>query len=131
VVVVGDHLRDDRGEIVGIHAFYIDVSPQKPRTRSASPTPSTDWSNAAPASSSQGNVHAGIRIRRRCSLNVLRSLSQESNVKLRSVAEQIVSDFTAQAAADVFSRYPYDHLLVSAAERVREGHRCTRSEARR
>jgi hypothetical protein len=49
--------------------------------------------------------------------NVLKWLSQEANVKLRQLAEQICEDFRS-AGPNLTSQSEFDHLLLTAHERV-------------
>jgi hypothetical protein len=50
--------------------------------------------------------------------DLLRWLSQEANVKLRPLAEQIANDFRT-AGLILNPRSEFDHLLMSAHDRVR------------
>lgn len=50
--------------------------------------------------------------------NLLKWLSQESNVKLRLVAEQVAEDFCAVSERAIPSRSVFDRLLLSAPGRV-------------
>jgi hypothetical protein len=46
------------------------------------------------------------------------SISQENNVKLQLIAEQIVADFGAAGAENISSRSVFDQLLLTAYRRV-------------
>jgi hypothetical protein len=50
--------------------------------------------------------------------NLLKSLSQEANVKLRLLAEQISEDFLG-ARLTLNSQSEFDHLLPTAHRRIR------------
>ena len=51
---------------------------------------------------------------------MLRRSSQESNVKLRSLAAQLVADFRALSGEELPARATYDAILVTVGRRVRD-----------
>ena len=51
---------------------------------------------------------------------MLRRSSQESNVKLRSLAAQLVADFRALSDEELPARASYDMLLMTVGQRVRD-----------
>ena len=54
--------------------------------------------------------------------DLLKWRSQETNVKLRPLAEQIVADFSAVAHHEALpARSVYDNLLLTAQERITNG----------
>ena len=50
--------------------------------------------------------------------DLLKWLSQEANIKLRPLAEQICEDFRS-AGLDLDAQSEFDHLLLTAHQRVR------------
>lgn len=113
MVVVGDQLHNDQGEVIGTHGFYVDVSPLPDRERE-------DLVTAQLAEIAE--QHAGIEqakgmlmlvygIGDDAAFDLLKWLSQEANIKLRLLAEQILGPRPS-------SQSDYDHLLMTAHERV-------------
>ncbi len=122
IVVVGDQLLDDNDEVVGTHGFYIDVSPLPDQAHE-------DMVSArlAEISESRGAIEQTkgmlmliYGIDGNAAFNLLKWVSQEANIKLRLLAEQISEDFRGAGLA-LNSQSEFDHLLLTAHERV---HRC-------
>ncbi|HME47097.1 PAS and ANTAR domain-containing protein [Mycobacterium sp.] len=120
VIVVGTQLRDDHGEVIGTQGFYIDLRPAR--------SPTDDRVAAAIADivehrevieQAKGMLMLIYHIDGDRAFEVLRWRSQQCNVKLRLLAEQITADFRA---LDYDGRLPdrdvFDHLLLTAHERV-------------
>jgi hypothetical protein len=120
VVVVGDQLRDGDGFVVGTHGFYIDVTPAE-RARQDVLTAEVEKITKTRASIEQakGMLMAIYGIDAQAAFDLLKWRSQESNIKLRPLAEQIVADFAAAAHEEELpSRAAYDNLLLTAHDRV-------------
>jgi ANTAR domain/PAS fold len=130
VVVVGDPLYDDhrgdghRGDghradghraVVGTQGFYIDVSPLAEQAQEDLVTAKLAEiaANRAGIEQAKGMLMLVYGIDDEAAFNVLRRLSQESNVRLRSLAETITEDFRA-AAPGMISRSAFDQLLLTA-----------------
>lgn len=120
VVVVGDRLFDEGGDVVGTHGFYIDVSPMAGQADEDAVTAKLAEvsENRASIEQAKGMLMLIYAIDATAAFDLLRWLSQEANVKLRPLAEQIANDF--RSAGAVFkSRAEFDHLLMTAHQRVR------------
>jgi PAS domain S-box-containing protein len=115
VVVVGDLLHDDRGDVEGTRGFYVDVSPPQDREREDLVTAQVAEIAEQRASIEQtkGMLMLIYGISDDAAFNLLKWLSQESNLKLRMLADQILEDFRA-VGPDVISQSPFDQLLLSA-----------------
>lgn len=122
IVVVGDRLCDDRGEVIGTHGFYVDVTPLPGRGQEDLVTArlAEISENRAGIEQTKGMLMLVYGIDDDAAFNLLRWLSQEANVKLRLLAEQVSADFR-DAGAVVGSRAEFDHLLMTAHQRVRSG----------
>jgi PAS domain S-box-containing protein len=118
IVVVGDELFDDAGEVIGTHGFYVDVSPAQERAQEDLVTArlAEIRENRASIEQAKGMLMLVYRINDHAAFNLLKWLSQEANVKLRLLAEQIADDFLG-AGLPVNSQ-EFDHLLLSAHTRV-------------
>jgi ANTAR domain/PAS fold len=119
VVVVGDRLVDDGGEVIGTHGFYVDVSPLPERAREDLVTEKLAEisENRASIEQTKGMLMLIYGINDTAAFDLLKWLSQEANVKLRLLAEQIAEDFR-RAGVDLNARSEFDHLLLTARERI-------------
>jgi fructose-specific component phosphotransferase system IIB-like protein len=120
VVVVGDQLIDD-GAVVGTHGFYMDVTPTLSQEKQ-------ELFNEAVAEIAEsrsaieqvkGMLMVVYRISADTAFELLRWRSQETNVRVRVLAEQIAADFLALEYDEALpTRGAYDHLLLTAHTRV-------------
>ncbi len=120
VVVVGDQLFDDDGEVVGTHGFYIDVTPPAEQAQEDLVTArlAKISENRAGIEQAKGMLMLVYGIDESAAFDLLRWLSQEANIKLRPLAEQIAEDFRT-CGIGLDSRSEFDHLLLTAHQRVR------------
>jgi len=121
VVMVGDPLHDDLGEVAGTQGFYIDVSalPEQANEDLVTAKLVEIAANRAGIEQAKGMLMLIYGIDDESAFNLLRRLSQETNVRLRPLAEQIVEDFRA-AGPDIVSGCAFDQLLLTAHLRVRQ-----------
>lgn len=122
VVVVGDRMVDEAGNVVGTDGFYVDVTPSVTEARHE--TVSEAVAEIAEArggiEQAKGMLMLVYRITADSAFELLKWRSQETNVKLRVIAEQIVADFVGlQYDETLPSRSEYDRLLLTAHLRVR------------
>jgi hypothetical protein len=119
IVVVGDQLFDDQGEVIGTHGFYVDVSPPPERAQEDLVTArlAEISENRASIEQTKGMLMLIYRSNDNAAFNLLKWLSQEANVKLRLLAEQIAEDFLG--AGLPLNSQEFDHLLVTAHRRIR------------
>jgi ANTAR domain/PAS fold len=119
VVVVGDQLRDDQGVVIGTHGFYVDVSPQPDQEREDLVTAKLAEITEQRASIEQakGMLMLIYGISDSAAFDLLKWLSQETNVKLRLLAEQITEDFRG-VGLTLTSQSEFDHLLLTAHSRI-------------
>ena len=122
VVVVGDLLTDERGAVVGTHGFYIDVTPaERARQDHLSAAVAKIAERRAAIEQAKGMLMMIYGMDAETAFETLKWRSQETNVKLRRLAEQIAADFSAVAAAGTLPpRTTYDNLLLTAHLRVRD-----------
>jgi hypothetical protein len=121
VVVVADQLCDDAGVVVGTHGFYVDVTPALAQEHQEL----LDEAVAEIAESrgvieqAKGMLMLVYRITADTAFDLLRWRSQETNVKLRILAEQITVDFLAVEYDQTLpGRGTFDRLLLTAHTRV-------------
>jgi PAS domain S-box-containing protein len=120
IVVVGDQLFDEQGEVIGTHGFYIDVSPLPEQAQEDLVTAKLAEisENRAAIEQTKGMLMLIYDISGDAAFNLLKWLSQEANVKLRLLAEQISEEFRGVGLARN-SKSEFDHLLLAAHESLR------------
>lgn len=125
VVVVADRLFDDDGTtVIGTHGFYIDTTPSaQDGDRARQERLSEAVAEIAEARSgieqAKGMLMLIYRISAEAAFELLKWRSQETNTKLRSLAEQICADFLDLDYQELLPhRSVYDRLLLTAHLRV-------------
>ncbi|MEH3132445.1 MAG: PAS and ANTAR domain-containing protein [Mycolicibacterium neoaurum] len=121
VVVVGDRLFDEsRHTVIGSHGFYIDLTPPRAtRSREQQNQVSEAVVEITEARSgieqAKGMLMLVYRIGEDAAFELLRWRSQETNTRLKSLAQQLVKDFLE---LDYHEQLPhrsvYDRLLLTA-----------------
>ena len=121
VVVVGDQLFDDAGRVVGTHGFYVDVTPSITEAHHESVTEAVAEIAEARSGIEQakGMLMLIYRINADSAFELLKWRSQETNTKLRPLAEQIAKDFLGLSYDEELpARAVYDRLLLTAHIRI-------------
>ena len=124
VVVIGDQLCDDSGAVIGTHGFYVDVTPslREEKQELLNEAVAEIAESRSAIDQAKGMLMLVYRIGEETAFELLRWRSQETNVKLRVLAEQIVRDFLALEYDETLpERGNYDRLLLTAHTRVRTG----------
>lgn len=122
VVVIGDQFFDDDGAVIGTHGFYVDVTPAE-RAREDLVTARIDeiTENRAAIEQVKGMLMLIYDIDDAAAFGVLKWLSQEHNVKLRLLAEQIGADLRALLRGATFNKAAVDHALMAAHQHLPAG----------
>ena len=121
VVVVGDQIFDDAGLVVGTHGFYVDVAPavNEAHDERVSEAVAEIAEARSGIEQAKGMLMLVYRINADSAFELLKWRSQETNTKLRALAEQIVEDFLNLPYDEVLpARAVYDRLLLTAHLRV-------------
>ena len=121
VVVVADQLFDDSGGVVGTHGFYVDVTPSinEAHEEIVSEAVAEIAEARGGIEQAKGMLMLIYRISADSAFELLKWRSQETNVKLRVLAEQIGKDFLQLRYDEVLpARAVYDRLLLTAHFRV-------------
>ncbi len=120
VVVIGDQLKDDSGQLVGTHGFYVDVTPTPEMTKAlVTAALSEITENRASIEQIKGMLMLIYRVNADTAFELLRWRSQETNVKVRLLAERLLSEYTELAYEELLPpRATFDHLLLTAHERI-------------
>ena len=121
VVVIGERLHDNTGEVTGTQGFYIDVTPTgEAREASISQAVAEIAHNRAVIEQAKGALMYVYRVDAGAAFDVLKWRSQETNVKLRALAEQLLADIRTLKHDDSASyRAGFDRLLLTTHQRVR------------
>jgi hypothetical protein len=117
VVVVGKQMRDDADAVIGSDGFYVDVTPSVTEAREERVTEAVAEIAEARGGIEQtkGMLMLIYRITADSAFELLKWRSQESNIKLRVLAEQITKDFLDLSYDEVLpTRAEYDRLLLTA-----------------
>ncbi|HWF28819.1 MAG TPA: PAS and ANTAR domain-containing protein [Mycobacterium sp.] len=119
VVVVGDQLHDDKGAVIGTHGFYVDVSPLLDQESEDLVTAKLAeiTEHRAGIEQAKGMLMLIYGISDNAAFDLLKWLSQEANIKLRPLAEQITEDFRG-VGPTLTSQSEFDHLLLTAHSRI-------------
>jgi PAS domain S-box-containing protein len=119
VVVVGDELCNDQGDVIGTHGFYVDVTPTSDQEQEDIVTArlAEIAEQRASIEQAKGMLMLVYGIGDSAAFELLKWLSQEENVKLRPLAERICEDFR-NTGRGLMSQSDFDHLLLTAHQRV-------------
>ena len=121
VVVIGDQLCDDSGAVIGTHGFYVDVTPslREEKQELLNEAVAEIAESRSAIDQAKGMLMLVYRITEDTAFELLRWRSQETNVKLRVLAEQIIRDFLALEYDEALpDRGNYDRLLLTAHTRL-------------
>ena len=120
VVVVGDLLRDDNETVIGTHGFYIDVTPsERARQDQVTAAVTRITESRSGIEQTKGMLMVVYGIDEPTAFELLKWRSQETNVKLRLLAEQIATDFRELSRGETLPpRSAYDNLVLTAHLRI-------------
>jgi hypothetical protein len=120
VVVIGDQLNDEAGRLVGTHGFYVDVTPSDAMTKAFVTAALNDITeNRATIEQAKGMLMLIYRVDADTAFELLRWRSQETNIKLRVLAEKLLHDYAGLVYDEVLPpRATFDHLLLTAHQRI-------------
>ena len=122
VVVIGERFHDNTGEIVGTQGFYLDVTPSaKQRQESITEALAEIADHRAAIEQAKGVLMYVYGIGPDAAFDILKWRSQDANVKLRALAEQLVADVLTRKhdEGSPLLRPMFDKLLLTAHERVK------------
>ena len=119
VVVVGTALANDSGTVVGTEGFYVDVTEAAIRQLQAGVTAAVDELSRSRAviEQAKGMLMFAYGVDANRAFDVLVWRSQQTNIKLRELAAQLVDDLTP-VTLPTQVRTRVDQLLITAHQRV-------------
>lgn len=120
IIVVADRMADESGEVVGTAGYYIDVTEtlEEHRQETLDDTLPELYEARAVIEQAKGALMLVYGVSAEQAFRVLSWRSQETNVKLRSLAAQLIGEMSTVTQAAVGVRTEFDHLLLTAHERV-------------
>lgn len=119
VIMIGDQFLDEHGAVIGTHGFYLDVTPAE-RARQDLVTARIDEiaDNRAAIEQVKGMLMLVYDVDAEIAFGVLKWLSQEHNIKLRLLAEQIGTDLRTAATGAIVGKIRFDQALMTAHQRL-------------
>lgn len=121
VVVIGERMHDNAGRVVGTQGFYIDVTPSDGIPAAVITEAVAEIAeHRAAIEQAKGILMLVYRIQADAAFDLLKWRSQETNVKLRALAEQLIADVRALEYDETVPPRPaFDRLLLTVHKRVR------------
>ncbi|KQY29098.1 MULTISPECIES: PAS and ANTAR domain-containing protein [Nocardia] len=118
VLVVSAPLTDVDGTVIGIEGYYIDLSDTAAEyRREALDSALPELLEARVViEQAKGALMLAYGVNAEQAFRVLRWRSQETNVKLRAIAEHVVAELPTVASDEVRLRTRLDHVLLTAHE---------------
>ena len=126
IVIIGERLRDDdTGEVIGTQGFYLDVTPTNEERQASISQALAEIADArASIEQAKGVLMYIYGIGPDAAFDLLKSRSQDGNVKLRALAEQVLADVLTLShdKGTPLSRQTFDELFLTAHQRVAANH---------
>ncbi|MBF6298948.1 PAS and ANTAR domain-containing protein [Nocardia amamiensis] len=120
VIVLGDTMTDKDGTVVGTAGYYIDLTATIAEERQdlLDDTLPKLVESRALIEQAKGVLMRIYRINAEQAFHVLQWRSQETNIKLRDLAAQIIAEMDQVPPAPPQVQTAFDHLLLTVHERV-------------
>ncbi|KAF0846897.1 PAS and ANTAR domain-containing protein [Nocardia caishijiensis] len=120
VIVVADQMLDDTGVLVGTTGYYIDVTDTLERRRKQTLDDELPSLYAARAviEQAKGAVMLVYGVNAEQAFDVLTWRSQETNTKLRVLAQRLITELGSLTDVSGVLRTRFDHLLLTVHERA-------------
>lgn len=119
-IVVADRMLDESGAVLGTEGYYIDLTNTFDETRQEvldEALPDLFESRAA-IEQVKGVLMYVYRVSADQAFRVLQWRSQETNVKLRALAKQLLAEMATLPAPAASVQGQFDHLLLTVHQRV-------------
>ncbi|MGZ5377754.1 MAG: PAS and ANTAR domain-containing protein [Mycobacterium sp.] len=123
VVVMGERIYDDTGDVVGTQGFYIDVTPTAQQLRSSLTEAVAEFAqHRAVIEQAKGILMYVYHVTAEVAFDLLIWRSQETNMKVRTLAEQVLIDIASfkYEQDPQKSRETFDQLFLTADIRASE-----------
>lgn len=119
-IVVADRMLDESGAVLGTEGYYIDLTDTLDEARQEvldEALPDLVESRAA-IEQAKGVLMSVYRVSAQQAFRVLQWRSQETNVKLRALAKQLLEEMANLPAPSTAVQAQFDHLLLTVHERI-------------
>ncbi|MGO4647566.1 PAS and ANTAR domain-containing protein [Nocardia sp. 2YAB30] len=115
VIVVADRMLDDRNAVVGTTGYFVDVSDafEENRQQVLDVTLPELVESRAVIEQAKGVLMFVYGVNAEQAFGVLQWRSQETNTKLRTLAQLLVSEILAMGGGPASLRTSFDHLLLT------------------
>lgn len=122
VIVLADRMYDDSGAVIGTEGYYVDLSDTLDQARRAALDESLPdlFEARAAIEQAKGALMLVYRVDADQAFKLLQWRSQQTNTKLRALAAALVADLGAVEFNTDVLRRRFDHLLLTAHQRVGE-----------
>jgi hypothetical protein len=123
-IVVADCIVDESGAVSGTAGYYIDLTSTFDEARYESRQEVLDealpdlFENRAAIEQAKGVVMAVYRVSPDQAFRVLQWRSQETNVKLRTLAKRLIHEVSNMAPMSAAVQSQFDRLLLTVHERI-------------
>ncbi|OBG29405.1 PAS and ANTAR domain-containing protein [Mycobacterium sp. E3198] len=119
-IVVADRMLDESGAVVGTAGYYIDLGDTFDEARQEMLDAALPdlFENRAAIEQAKGVLMYVYRVSAAQAFRVLQWRSQETNVKLRSLAKQLLDEVTTLMPPAPAAQSQFDHLLLTVHERI-------------
>ena len=120
-IVVADRMLDGAGTVVGTSGYYIELTDTFDETRQEVLDEALPdlFENRAAIEQAKGVLMYVYRVSAEQAFRVLQWRSQESNVKLRALAKQLLTDVSTMTPPTAAVQSQFDHMLLTVHERIR------------
>src|ERR1700759_990717 len=119
-IVVADRMADETGAVVGTAGYYIDLTATFVETRQVALDEALPdlFEARAVIEQAKGVLMAVYRVSADQAFGVLRWRSQETNVKLRALANQLIAEIAMLPPPSAEVQSAFDHLLLTVQQRI-------------
>jgi hypothetical protein len=119
-IVVADGMSDATGAVVGTAGYYLDLTATFVENRQVALDAALPdlFEARAIIEQAKGILMAIYRVSPEQAFGVLRWRSQETNTKLRSLANQLIAEMSTQPAPSADVQAAFDHLLLTVHHRI-------------
>jgi hypothetical protein len=119
-IVVADRMYDESGAVLGTEGYYIDLANTFDEARQEildAALPDL-FENRAAIEQAKGVLMYVYRVSADQAFRVLQWRSQETNVKLRALAKQLLAEATTLEGPPAALQSQFDHVLLTMHERI-------------
>ena len=119
-IVVADRMHDESGAVVGTAGYYIDLTNTFDEARQEVLDEALPdlFENRAAIEQAKGVLMYVYRVSAEQAFRVLQWRSQETNVKLRALARQLLAEVATLDGSTAALQSHFDHVLLTVHERI-------------